>query len=101
MKVYAGILIAILGILCLVTGCDEVISEQVSFKNNSASKSVYPVWDGFNMGTLAPGESSKARIVSTGTHTLQWNNASNNRALTSIGWPNIAEGSYNQFPYYD
>ena len=101
MMKYAGIMVMIAGMLCLATGCDDLISEQVSFKNNSASKTVYPVWDGVNMGALAPGEASEARSVNTGNHTLQWFDASNNKSLTSMGWPNIADGSYSQFPYND
>ncbi|MCK5529025.1 MAG: hypothetical protein KAI74_05035 [Kiritimatiellae bacterium] len=101
MKQYARILGVIIAILCMTIGCEDIISEQVSFKNNSTSKTVYPVWDGVNMGTLAPGEASKSRSVNTGNHTLQWFDASNNKAITSIAWPNIADGSYSQFPYND
>ena len=101
MKKYAGMLVVIVGMLWLATACDELVSEQVSFKNNSASKTVYPIWDGVNMGALAPGQTSSAHTVNPGTHTIQWMNASNNQVLSSIGWPNIAEGSYTQYPYND
>ena len=101
MKRYAVILIALAGMLCIGIGCESLITEQVCFQNNSTSKTVYPVWDGVNMGSLAPGETSEVRTVNPGTHTFQWINASNNEPLTTMSWPNMVAGKYLTYPYSD
>ena len=103
MKQYIKCLLAIVGILFLATSCEDVFSTScsVGFKNNSASKTVYPVWDGGRAATLAPGQTSEYRTANPGTHTIQWKNAANNQDLTSMAWPNLVDGRSYTFPYND
>ena len=100
MRKYIRILILIAVVLLFSNSCKELMLTFVLFQNNSATKSVYAVWDGINMGTLAPGQASDYREVGEGTHTIQWKNAATNQALTTIAWPNLAAGNYT-FPYND
>ena len=88
-------------VLCLATGCEHSSSGNVRFENNSASKTVYVAWDGVRQDALAPGEKTDYMKANSGSHTLQWKNARNGRALTSIGWPNLVDGTKYTFPYND
>lgn len=101
MKKYACILVIIALVLLFSTSCKELLQTYARFQNNSATKSVYAVWDGVSMGTLAPGQTSDYREVNEGSHTIQWKNAATNKDLTTIGWPNLVAGEYYTYPYND
>lgn len=94
------VLLLLAGAMIAGSGCEEVLGETlVRFKNNSRSLTVYPVWDGVRWDSLAPGEESSWERVNPGTHTLQWKNAANGKALTAVGWPNVTKGKSSQYPY--
>lgn len=103
MNKYVKRLMVIASILVLATGCEDALTgrTRVRFRNDSATKTVYAVWDGTRVDNLAPGERSEYFAVNAGTHTVQWYNAANGRSLTSIGWPNIVSGNSSTFPYSD
>ena len=95
-------LIIIIGLLLLFsTSCAELLSTYVRFENRSATKTVDAIWDGTRAATLAPGEISEYSEVNPGTHTIKWKNASNNKDLTSLGYPNLVEGKHYTVPYED
>lgn len=85
----------------LFTNCSELLQTYVRFDNRSATKTVKAIWDGVSMGDLAPGEMTEYKEVNSGTHTIQWKNALNNKVLTTMGWPNLVSGSYHTYPYTD
>jgi hypothetical protein len=101
MKKFVCILVIIVVVLLFSASCKELLQTYVRFRNDSATKSVYAVWDGVNMGTLTPGQISEYREVNDGTHTIQWKNAATNKDLTTMGWPNLVAGEYYSFPYSD
>jgi hypothetical protein len=101
MSKYVRILVLIALVLLFSTSCKELLQTYVRFQNNSATKTVYAVWDGVNMGNLTPGQTSEYREVNEGTHTIQWKNAATNKDLTTIGWPNLVAGEYYTYPYSD
>lgn len=101
MKKYVRILVVIALVLFFSTSCNELLQTYVRFQNNSATKSVYAVWDGINMGTLTPGQTSDYREVNEGNHTIQWKNAANNKDLTTIAWPSLVAGQSYTYPYSD
>jgi hypothetical protein len=91
--------VLMLGLALCFTGCEgDSSSTRVRFTNNSPTRTVVAVWDGMNAATLAPGQTSSYQNTTPGRHTIQWKNTSGS-ALTSIGWPDIAEGSSYSFPY--
>ncbi len=101
MKNIVKIFILLVLFLMLSTSCSELLTTYVRFDNRSATKTVKAIWDGVSMGDLAPGETTDYREVNSGSHTLQWKNALNNKNLTSMGWPNLVAGSSSTFPYTD
>jgi len=101
MRNFIRFLIVIFLFQILFTSCDALLQTYVRFDNRSETKTVRAIWDGANMGDLAPGEKTEYREVNPGTHTLQWKNALNGKALTSIGWPNLVAGNQSTFPYTD
>ena len=86
-------------ILLLAAGCENPMGTCVRFENNSTTLTVYAVWDGIRMETLAPGETSEYHAVNPGSHTIQWHNAADGSSLTTIGWPSQVEGVYSTYPY--
>jgi hypothetical protein len=99
MKKCLRLLIIIAGMLFFTTGCeDDGSTGNVRFQNNSTTRTVCPIWDGFRAATLAPGQTSEYRVANPGTHTLQWNDP-NGKALTSMAWPNLVDGKSYTFPY--
>ncbi len=102
MKKYVRILVLIALVLLFSTSCtDALVKTNVRFRNDSATKSVYAVWDGSQMAALAPGAISEYQEVNSGTHTIQWKNAANNKDLTTMAWPNLVQGETYTFPYSD
>ena len=101
MKNITKILAVIFLVILFSTGCDVFLSTQVRFENRSETKTVKAIWDGINMGTLAPGEITEYREVNPGTHTIKWKNAANGKDLTSLGYPSLVEGKYLTFHYSD
>lgn len=102
MKKYVYILVVIALVLLFSASCTELLPKtNVRFQNNSAAKAVYAVWDGVNMGTLTPGQTSDYREVNEGNHTIQWKNAANGKDLTTIGWPSLVAGQSYTYPYND
>ena len=101
MKSISKLLIIILLVPILSSSCTSLLITYVRFDNRSATKTVKAVWDGVSMGALAPGEKTEYREVNSGTHTLQWKNVLNNKALTTLAWPNLVQGSQSTFPYVD
>lgn len=101
MKKYA-VYAAVVALLALsASGCKELLQTQVNFRNDSAAKTVYAVWDGVRQQDLAPGESSPFQNVNPGTHTIQWKNAATGKDLTTVAWPNLVQGEGYTFPYKD
>jgi len=89
-------------ILLFSTNCvDALLQTYVRFDNRSTTITVKAIWDGIDMGDLAPGEKTEYREVNSGNHTIQWEKASNNKALTTLAWPNLVAGSQSTFPYVD
>ena len=95
------VMVLIALVLIFSASCNVLMQTYVRFQNNSASKTVYAVWDGVNMGSLAPGQTSEYREANEGTHTIQWKNAATNKDLTTIGWPSLVAGDSYTFPYND
>ena len=95
------VMVLIALVLIFSASCNVLMQTNVRFQNNSATKTVYAVWDGVNMGSLAPGQTSEYREANEGTHTIQWKNAATNKDLTTIGWPNLVAGQYYTYPYND
>jgi len=97
-------LMVFIGLLLLFsTSCSELFTttSHVRFKNNSATKTVEAIWDGVRTATLAPGETSEYREVNPGNHTIKWQNAANNKKLTTLGYPSLVAGKYYTYPYND
>ena len=94
--------VVLVGMFCVV-GCEDLIdtATKVRFRNDSATKTVYAIWDGSIAAELAPGETSDYRIVNPDTHIFQWKNAANNADLSSLSWPDLVEGHLYTFPYSD
>lgn len=102
MKNTSRFLIVIVVALLFSTSCfDSLLQTYARFENRSETKTVNAIWDGINVATLAPGEISEYREVNPGTHTIKWKNASNNKELTSLGYPNLVAGKYYTYPYSD
>ena len=101
MKKVVAVLIVVVTALLFMTGCDHILSTYVRFQNNSATKTVRPIWDGANAGTLSPGQVTEYREINPGTHTIKWENAVTNKDLTTTAWPNAVEGESYTFPYND
>ena len=107
MKKYIIFLIVIVVALLFLTSCfEDLVPEEpdytakVAFINNSAKKTVCPIWDGFKYATLAPGQKTGYSEQNPGPHTLQWKNT-NNKDLTSVGYPSLVAGSSYIYPYND
>lgn len=94
-------LILAVAILLFCSSCNELFLSKVRFQNNSATKTVMPIWDGINMATLAPGQITEYSQENPGSHTIKWKNAANNQDLTSLGYPNLVAGESSTFPYND
>lgn len=88
-------------VLLFTTSCENLLSTYVRFQNNSATKTVWPIWDGGKAATLEPGQMSEYQQVNPGSHTIKWMNASTNQDLTSTAWPNLVQGKSYSFPYND
>jgi hypothetical protein len=102
MKRYLLFPIIIAAVLLFCTNCADILATtQVRFLNNSASKTVKPIWDGINMGALAPGQTSAYRDANPGNHTIKWENAANGKDLTTTAWPSLVQGQSYTFPYND
>ncbi len=102
MKKYARFLAVIALVLLFATSCTDVlVKTNVRFRNDSATKSVYAVWDGSRTETLAPGAVTAYQEANSGTHTIQWKNAATNKDLTTTAWPNLVQGESYTFPYSD
>ena len=104
MKKYIKLLIVIAVALLFSSSCFENVVEDytadVSFYNNSTTKTVCPIWDGVRYGTLAPGGSTNVYKENPGSHSIQWQTPGG-KALTSVGYPTlVADHSY-QYPYND
>lgn len=97
-------IVVLSAITVLSSGCGggSFDDASVAFKNNSRSKTVCATWDGVSVSTggLLPGQTTDYRAANAGTHTIQWTDCRGG-ALTSIGWPNLVEGSIYTFPYND
>ena len=93
--------VVLVGMFCVV-GCEDLVNPatKVRFRNDSATKSVYAVWDGISQGVLAPGGITSYREVNPGRHTVQWKK-SDGTVLTSPGWPDLVEGHLYTYPYSD
>lgn len=87
--------------LLFSTSCSSLLQTYVRFENRSVTKTVNAIWDGVNAATLAPGEITEYMEVNSGFHTIKWENALNNRDLTTLGYPNLVAGSYHTYPYDD
>jgi hypothetical protein len=101
MRKYVKLLIVIVVALLFTISCDHILSTYVRFQNNSATKTVKPIWDGASAATLAPGQLTDYQEINPGMHTIKWVNAANNHDLTTTAWPNAVEGEYYTFPYND
>jgi hypothetical protein len=102
MKKFFIFLVLIVAVLLFSTSCAEVLgTTQVRFQNNSATKTVRAIWDGVNMGSLSPGQTSEYREANPGNHTIKWENAVTNKDLTTTAWPSLVQGQSYTFPYND
>ena len=101
MKKNVALLIVIAVALLFMASCDHFLLTFVRFQNNSATKTVWPIWDGAKAATLAPGQITEYQEINPGTHTIKWENAANGKDLTSTAWPNAVEGDYLTYPYND
>ena len=82
-----------LGLSLCFTGCEsDSFSTRVSFANDTRTRTVVAVWDGLQYATLSPGETSVYHETEPGRHAMQWYSTSG-RALTSIRWYSIEEGT--------
>jgi hypothetical protein len=99
---YISKLMILIGLLLIFsTSCSTLLSTYVRFENRSATKTVEAIWDGIRSAVLTPGEISEYKEVNPGTHTIKWQNASNSKTLTTLGYPNLVEGKSYTFPYND
>ena len=101
MKKRITFLIVIVAALLFMTSCNHLLSTFVRFQNNSTTKTVWPIWDGGQAATLAPGQITEYQEINPGMHTIKWQNAANGKDLTTMAWPNAVEGEYYTFPYGD
>jgi len=93
-------LIVIMMALLFMTNCTDLVTTSVRFQNNSASKTVMPIWDGGNVATLAPGQTTDYQDANPGTHTIEWRDSAG-KVLTSMAWPDLVAGKNYTFPYND
>jgi len=98
---FCKFLILVVLVLLFLVSCNETLQTFVRFQNNSASKTVYAIWDGAITATLLPGQITEYREVKEGGHTLQWRNAADKKDLTTIGWPSLVAGEIYTFGYND
>lgn len=101
MQKYVKFLFIIVIALFFTTSCKELLSTYVRFQNNSATKTVWPIWDGGKAATLSPGQITEYQEINPGSHTIKWKNAATNEDLTTTAWPNAVQGEYYTFPYND
>lgn len=88
----------LIGCLAL-TGCPDLTQEacerdstaEVAFRNTNSTITARIIWDGLNIGTLAPGQTGLGRTVSAGMHTLQFQNNSGGAALCAPSTPSPAQ----------
>jgi hypothetical protein len=100
MEKWVKFLIVVVTALLFMTSCTDLVTTSVRFQNNSASKTVIPIWDGAHVATLAPGQVTDYQDANPGTHTIKWQNAAG-QDLTTTAWPNLVAGKTYTFPYND
>jgi hypothetical protein len=100
-KKHAVFLVVIAVALLFSTSCKDLLIAHVRFQNNSTSKTVQPIWDGINMGTLVPGQITEYTEANPGSHTIKWKNAASGSDLTSLGYPSLVAGNSYTYPYND
>jgi hypothetical protein len=103
MRAFLKCLVMAVGVALLAAGCEDGGSKTcyVAFRNDSATKTVCPVWDGLLLAPLAPGQDTNYRETNEGTHTIKWADATGQNDLTQTAWPSLVSGHYYTFPYED
>ncbi len=76
-----------------VAACETNHTATVRFENRSVSTTMDVVWDGSKMATVAPGQTTEAREIAAGLHTLVFMVTNTTNWACTPSTPNLAQCS--------